>query len=365
MNTWDEKNYIKPKSNCLNNSEQEPSDTTKITKSDSTQPQWIDIGGVKKWIRHCPECEVEILCPTKRQAVKCTKKGVKCIECGYKNKIVPPRKPKPKRIPTQEELTRNCPKCCIELLYKTKAGKDAANTRNAKCKDCQNKATRIYETPDKLERNCPDCGKLMQYTKGKDLSIRRHRWLRDTRENRLCNKCVRSGSRNGMAGTSRCGKDNPNYNKRWSIEKRIEYSKRFSGKNAVWYGKHHTEETKELKRNIALDNLKKLGKIGVGKNACDYLDKLSSETGWDLQHAKNGGEFRLCGYLVDGYDSKRNIVVEYDEPFHYTVDGKLKQKDVDRMKKIMQHTNCKFYRYNERTKEFYECKSNFNSTTIV
>jgi ribosomal protein S27E len=328
MNTWDEKNYIKPKSNCLNNNEQEPSDTTKITKSDSTQPQWIDIGGVKKWIRHCPECKVGILCPTKRQAVKCTKKGVKCIECGYKNKIVPPRKPKPKRIPTREELTRNCPKCSIELLYKTKEGKDAANTRNAKCKDCQNKATRIYETPDKLERNCPDCGKLMQYTKGKDLSIRRHRWLRDTRENRLCNKCVRSGSRNGMAGTSRCGKDNPNYGNKWSKKQKTRM--------------REISVKKYIERGYILTN--------YNPNACKYFDKLSKEKKWNLQHAENGGEVVVNGYFLDAYDKDRNIVVEYDEPNHF-LGGKLKQKDVDRMNEIKQTMGCTFYRYDERTKK--------------
>ena len=133
----------------------------------------------------------------------------------------------------------------------------------------------------------------------------------------------------------------------------------------MWYGRKHTEKTKELKRNIALDNLKNLGKFGVGKNACDYLDKLSLKMGWNLQHAKNGGEVRLCGYLVDGYDKKLNIVVEYDEPFHYTSDGNLKQKDVDRMNRIIHNVGCIFYRYNERTKQLSEYKADFNSNTII
>ena len=322
------KNLIEPMPKSVNRHASEPSDSTHEIKNDSMKNEWIDIGGVKKWIRTCPECGVEILCPTKRQAVKCTKKGVKCIECGYKNKIVPPRKPKPKRIPTREELTRNCPKCCIELLYKTKAGKDAANTRNAKCKDCQNKATRIYETPDKLERNCPDCGKLMQYTKGKDLSIRRHRWLRDTRENRLCNKCVRSGSRNGMAGTSRCGKDNPNYVNKWSKKQKTRM--------------REISVKKYIERGYILTN--------YNPNACKYFDRLSKEKKWNLQHAENGGEVVVNGYFLDAYDKKRNIVVEYDEPSHF-LGGKLKQKDVDRMNEIKQTMGCRFYRYDERTKK--------------
>jgi hypothetical protein len=48
MNTWDEKNYTKPKSNCLNNNEQEPSDITIITEKDSTQPLCKDTGKKRK-----------------------------------------------------------------------------------------------------------------------------------------------------------------------------------------------------------------------------------------------------------------------------------------------------------------------------
>ena len=58
-------------------------------------------------------------------------------------------------------------------------------------------------------------------------------------------------------------------------------------------------------------------------------------------------------------------ITQYDEPFHYTPDGNLKQKDIDRMNKIIQYVRCRFYCYNEKTKEFYECKANINSTPVV
>ena len=85
--------------------------------------------------------------------------------------------------------------------------------------------------------------------------------------------------------------------------------------------------------------------------ACKYFDKLNEEKSWNLRHAMNGGEKRVICYFVDGYDEKRNIVIEYDEPHHYDIYGQLKEKDVVRMKDIMSLINCKFYRYNEKIGE--------------
>jgi very-short-patch-repair endonuclease len=90
--------------------------------------------------------------------------------------------------------------------------------------------------------------------------------------------------------------------------------------------------------------------VEVLEKECEYLDGLSKEMGWNIRHAKNGGQYQVCGYSVDGYDETRNIIVEYDEPYHYTVEGEIKTKDIDRMNKIIQHTGCRFYRYNERTR---------------
>ena len=56
---------------------------------------------------------------------------------------------------------------------------------------------------------------------------------------------------------------------------------------------------------------------------------------------------------------KRNIVVEYDESHHYDIYGRLKDKDVKRMNDIIGQSHCRFYRYNESTKEFYESTENY------
>ena len=55
------------------------------------------------------------------------------------------------------------------------------------------------------------------------------------------------------------------------------------------------------------------------------------------------------------------IVGEYDEPAHYNNAGQLKQKDVLRQQRIITHLGCKFFRYNERTKELYEVKTSMTN----
>lgn len=86
------------------------------------------------------------------------------------------------------------------------------------------------------------------------------------------------------------------------------------------------------------------------KVACEYLNRLNIQNNWNLQHALNGGEEIIYGYSVDGYDRKRNIIVEYDEPNHYDKSDNLKSKDVERMHRIINHIKCEFYRYNEKKK---------------
>jgi hypothetical protein len=276
MKKWDEKNYIGQKTNSLSSKEQEQSDITISIKRDSTQPLWKDIGEVRKWIRNCHECGVEI-------------------------------------------------------LYTNEQNRKVAQRANRLCKMCLSKSKRLYQTPDKLERSCPDCGKNIEYTKGKDLSTRRHRWLRDTKENRVCNKCARGGKRNGAYGLHRFGKDNPNYGTKWTSEQKTKARK-------YW-----TKKFKE--RGYTINN--------YNPTACKYFDLISKEKNWNLRHAENGGEVIINGYFVDAYDEKRNIVVEYDEPHHF-VGGKLSKKDIDRMEEIKQITGCKFYRYDERTKTLNE-----------
>lgn len=86
--------------------------------------------------------------------------------------------------------------------------------------------------------------------------------------------------------------------------------------------------------------------------ACEYFEKLSKEKNINIQHALNGGEFHIkeLGYFVDGYDKENNVVYEYDEPFHYNIDGTLKEKDSKRQKEIENLLKCDFIRIKQKQK---------------
>lgn len=124
---------------------------------------------------------------------------------------------------------------------------------------------------------------------------------------------------------------------------------------------HHSEEQKMKQRLSTLAYIEKCkGPIRQRYSivACNYINKLNENNNWNLQHAENGGEVEVCGYFLDGYDKELNIVFEYDEPYHYVdvENNILRQKDIDRQNYIISTIGCKFYRYNEKLKLFYEVK---------
>lgn len=117
-------------------------------------------------------------------------------------------------------------------------------------------------------------------------------------------------------------------------------------------GKKRTDAFKQKQRIAAIKGIEKRGIWrGYNEDACAYFDKLNKEHGWKLQHAKNGGEIELIGYYPDAYDKTNNIIIEYDEPHHYNRKGELRPKDIIRMNEIIKELGCKFYRYNQKTKE--------------
>jgi len=80
------------------------------------------------------------------------------------------------------------------------------------------------------------------------------------------------------------------------------------------------------------------------KEACKLFDKISEEKNIHIQHAMNGGEYRLeeLGYWVDGYDKENNVVYEFDEKYHFS--EKQQKKDKIREKEITNLLNCEFVR---------------------
>ena len=191
-----------------------------------------------------------------------------------------------------------------------------------------------------FKRKCPNCNKMLLYANTYDM-------LYAERDETTCKSCAHIGIkfseihkkhlRENHADIS--GKNHPMYGKR--------------GKNHPLYGKHHSKKTiqkmqdsakkrpfvsKEIKQKLREATLKRVGGANFNKNACKIIDDYGKEYGYDFQHALNGGEFRVIGYSVDGYDKEKNAVIEFYENQH----RRQWRKDLVRQRRIMKELDCKF-----------------------
>ena len=77
--------------------------------------------------------------------------------------------------------------------------------------------------------------------------------------------------------------------------------------------------------------------------ACRIIEEFGKENGYNFQHAENGGEVKVIGYFVDGYDKEKNVVIEYYEKAH----SRTKKRDEKRKQEIINHLDCKFIEIKE------------------
>ena len=65
----------------------------------------------------------------------------------------------------------------------------------------------------------------------------------------------------------------------------------------------------------------------------------------------------ISGYYVDGYDKEKNIIFEYDEPHHNSLNRK--NKDIIRQKRIIDNIKPKmFIRYDQKNNRLYDTLTN-------
>jgi hypothetical protein len=121
------------------------------------------------------------------------------------------------------------------------------------------------------------------------------------------------------------------------------------------YGVENVSQLPETRRKIRLSLINRIqnqlidgGQVYPAYNptACKLIDKYGKKHGYHFQHALNGGEYFIShlGYWVDGYDKRKNVVLEVDEPHHFDQDGSLRERDIRRQKEIELHLKCKFIR---------------------
>lgn len=197
-------------------------------------------------------------------------------------------------------ISRNCPKCNTHLSYSCIAEKNRAEKDKKVCRSCSHKGQSVSNvTKEKISR------KLMgnKHTKGYSHSIQ----MREKLKRRVV-----------------------------------------------------SELTREKLREHRLNQILKLGYKGpaYNKKACQFIDNINQCLGLTLQHAQNGGEHRVCGYSLDGYDYTHNVAFEYDELANHNSPTR-KEKDFQRQERIIQKINPKmFLRYDEKHNKLYDTITN-------
>jgi hypothetical protein len=252
-------------------------------------------------------------------------------------------------IGDQKKRIRHCPTCNKMLIYESKRGYFNGKKKKSLCRDCSSE--------ERIEKY----GITLPYKGGCKLSEEHRNKISDVMKKRH--------------------RENPHpmIGKKHSKETIDKYKKDRAGENNVMYGKNHTLETRkkisetrklknipgptiseEGKTKLRLKRIKEIAEDkyngyqiipSYNKSACKVFDNINSALGWHGKHAMNGGEHFLAklGYWIDYYEPTRNIVIEWDEPHHYNVDGTLKEKDIIRQQQIEECLKCKFFRVKENT----------------
>lgn len=150
-----------------------------------------------------------------------------------------------------------------------------------------------------------------------------------------------------------------------TLENRMKYIVKFNFdiskcyckcKHRLTFGKLYCRKCPEFKRNKILEKLKThLPGNGAyyNKKSIPVIESIAIQYGIDdIIHAENGGEYRICGYAVDGYSPSKNIVIEYDEKHHF-LGNLLRERDIIRQDNIKKEIGCKFIRINYKNEVYH------------
>lgn len=216
---------------------------------------------------------------------------------------------------------RTCPKCKTD--YPCEDRSVLYRYEDRICRSCWKLKKKDNKQP--LIRKCPNCNTQLFYTNYKNF------W-RANKKRAVCRSCSKIGNPSRKGQTC-------------SIQHKIKVG-------LAHKGKIMSSESKQKMRLAAIQRMDRLGITqyrSYNPKACFFFDKLNETNGWNLQHAKNGGEIQTLGYFLDAYDKNLNIVVEYDEPSHNR--PSKKRKDIIRQQEIINALQCNFYRYNESSSQ--------------
>ncbi len=166
-----------------------------------------------------------------------------------------------------------------------------------------------------------------------------------------------------------------NLGKKCSIETKKKMSntlkEKYKKEGFHWKGKHHKKESKikmsntrkgkkfskkwceNIRKGLIKRTLNFNGKLFPNFNidSIQHLNWINEQFNLNGQHGCKDGEYciKKLGYFLDFIDFKNRIIIEWDEEKHYTIDGNLKEKDIQRQKEIENYfPDFKFIRIREK-----------------
>jgi hypothetical protein len=121
-------------------------------------------------------------------------------------------------------------------------------------------------------------------------------------------------------------------------------------KSEIWKSSMNTPEYKEKHRQKMFRLIKegRYGRVGFNLNACKVFDFINSQLNWGGVHAKNNGEQSVDVFILDYYEPKLNIVIEWDERHHKK--PSRHKADWIKQKVVLENLNGEFYRVDDTTK---------------
>jgi hypothetical protein len=107
-------------------------------------------------------------------------------------------------------------------------------------------------------------------------------------------------------------------------------------------GSKRKDSTKQKQREKALKRVNKQGNmIAYNEKSIPFFNYINNK--YNLKGVYGKNEFKCIGYSLDYYDKSTNLVIEWDEKYHYPF-STLRKKDVTRQENIINHLNCEFIR---------------------
>ena len=268
-----------------------------------------------------------------------------------------------------------CPNCGYERYFSNKYTMKKAEKRIC-CNRCSHGS--IFQKVkhlinDEKTKLCPKCGKTQKYKENST-------YYRALLKNILCNSCKEfTDDHKKNITKSLIGKivSKMTVNKRKrtikerypdgvkkskeAIQKTVDGLKKWRLLNPDKERQRILNTRKTLLKNYG-EYFTHTHKPSYNKNACKIFDSINKELRWNGIHAETNkdGEYKVkmndyTQFYVDYYEPNYNVVIEYDERYHFKpcFNKKLEKR---RQNKITEFLNCKFYRikYNDDVKKFIE-----------